>query len=568
MTAVQIKITTTEYQDATFGWYEVFGDQTALSLGAVISTASFQEIAFSNSFIHANLVAGDTWYYWIRPAYIDRTSGAISYGTLISLGSILLVGSAAGFIVGPGVAVDSDFVLFDGTTGALAKDGGLSLSTDGTFAANSDAKIPSEKATKTYVAAQDAATLASAHAYADTGDAAAIVTAAAYTDLVANGRSWKNAVRAGTTVAGTLATSFENGDTIDGVVLATGDRILIKNQVAQAENGIYVVAASGAPARAADGDSGAELVDASVYVAEGTTLADLQWTQTTNAPIVLGVSNLVWVQSGAGSTYTADGVTLDLTGTVFSVKAGGIGTTELANDAVTLAKLVNASAQYKILARKTAGAGDWEECSLSEVLDFVTSAAWGDILFRGTAGWVRLSAGTAGWFLQTGGAGADPAWAAGGGGYSDEQAQDAIGAILVGLTYNDATPTIAVKRTAQIQVSDPAGVAITTGDGKAYFRVGAELNGYNLSAVAAALTTVSSSGIPTFQIANVTDGVDMLSTKLTIDATETDSGTATAPAVIDATKDDVATGDMLRIDCDVSGTGAKGLIVELTFSLP
>jgi hypothetical protein len=124
------------------------------------------------------------------------------------------------------------------------------------------------------------------------------------------------------------------------------------------------------------------------------------------------------------------------------------------------------------------------------------------------------------------------------------------------------------KGIATLLVSDPNGSAITTGDGKAYYRVPSALNGMNLVAVAAALTTVSSSGIPTVQIANVTDAVDMLSTKLTIDASETDSSTAATAAVIDAAHDDVATGDMLRIDIDVAGTGAKGLIVEMQFQLP
>lgn len=124
------------------------------------------------------------------------------------------------------------------------------------------------------------------------------------------------------------------------------------------------------------------------------------------------------------------------------------------------------------------------------------------------------------------------------------------------------TPTVT------LQVSDPNGSAITTGDGKAYYRIPSTLNGMNLVAVAAAVTTVSSSGIPTVQIANVTDAVDMLSTKLTIDASETDSSTAAAAAVIDAAHDDVATGDMLRIDIDVAGTGAKGLMVEMQFQLP
>lgn len=56
-------------------------------------------------------------------------------------------------------------------------------------------------------------------------------------------------VRVATTTNGTLATAFENGDTVDGVVLATGDLILLKNQTTASENGLYKVAASGAPTR-------------------------------------------------------------------------------------------------------------------------------------------------------------------------------------------------------------------------------------------------------------------------------------------------------------------------------
>lgn len=118
------------------------------------------------------------------------------------------------------------------------------------------------------------------------------------------------------------------------------------------------------------------------------------------------------------------------------------------------------------------------------------------------------------------------------------------------------------------QLTDPAGAALTVKDGWAYYRVPQKYNGWNLIRVCAACTTVSSSGLPTFQIANVTDAVDILSTKLTIDANETDSSTAATAAVIDTSKDDVATGDMLRIDCDVAGTGCKGVIVELSFQAP
>lgn len=91
-------------------------------------------------------------------------------------------------------------------------------------------------------------------------------------------RNWKTGVRAATTVAGTLATSFEAGDTIDGVVLRAGDRILIKDQVSTVENGIYVVQASGAPVRATDVDSGAEIGAAAVAVGpEGTTNKRTEW---------------------------------------------------------------------------------------------------------------------------------------------------------------------------------------------------------------------------------------------------------------------------------------------------
>jgi len=51
--------------------------------------------------------------------------------------------------------------------------------------------------------------------------------------------SWKQPVRVATTTNGALATAYENGDTIDGVSLVTGNRILLKDQTAGAENGIY-----------------------------------------------------------------------------------------------------------------------------------------------------------------------------------------------------------------------------------------------------------------------------------------------------------------------------------------
>lgn len=119
-----------------------------------------------------------------------------------------------------------------------------------------------------------------------------------------------------------------------------------------------------------------------------------------------------------------------------------------------------------------------------------------------------------------------------------------------------------------ILVSAPDGAAITTGDGKAYFRVPVQMNGMNLVGVRASVSTASTSGTPTIQVRNATQAADMLSTRITIDANETDSSTAAAAAVIDTANDDVATGDQIAIDNDVAGTGAKGEYVELQFERP
>lgn len=115
---------------------------------------------------------------------------------------------------------------------------------------------------------------------------------------------FKDSVRVATTTAGTLSTSFENGDTVDGVTLATGNRILIKDQTTGSENGIYVVAASGAPTRATDADTSAEVTAGMlVAVTEGTSNGDKLFLLTTNDTITLGSTSLTFtaVNSGGGS---------------------------------------------------------------------------------------------------------------------------------------------------------------------------------------------------------------------------------------------------------------------------
>jgi len=116
----------------------------------------------------------------------------------------------------------------------------------------------------------------------------------------------KGSVRVATTAAGTLATSFENGDSVDGIVLATGDRILIKDQSSQAENGIYTVNASGAPTRSTDMNDWTEVPGAFVAVEDGTLNADTVWLCTSNQGGTLGTTAITWQQipTSAGLSNT------------------------------------------------------------------------------------------------------------------------------------------------------------------------------------------------------------------------------------------------------------------------
>jgi hypothetical protein len=105
-----------------------------------------------------------------------------------------------------------------------------------------------------------------------------------------------------------------------------------------------------------------------------------------------------------------------------------------------------------------------------------------------------------------------------------------------------------------------------TGDGKFYFHIGKKIGASNLVHVHAEVITAGTTGTTDIQIHNVDNALDMLTTKLTIDSTETGSDTAATAAVINTSNDDVDENDVIRIDVDaVSTTPAVGLIVTLGF---
>ena len=121
----------------------------------------------------------------------------------------------------------------------------------------------------------------------------------------AAGISAKDAVRAATTANITLS----GVQTIDGVSVIAGDRVLVKNQTTTAENGIYV-AAAGAWTRATDANTSALMKSGTfVFVCEGTTNSDSGWLLSTDGAINLGTTALTWAQfSGAGTILAGNGM--------------------------------------------------------------------------------------------------------------------------------------------------------------------------------------------------------------------------------------------------------------------
>lgn len=171
-----------------------------------------------------------------------------------------------------------------------------------------------------------------------------------YVDQAIEGLKPKEAVRVATTAPGTLASDFENGDSIDGVTLATGDRILLKDQADASENGIYVVQASGAPVRAADFDALTpfdEINGSLVAVQEGTDnegkifvqqgvvaeidTDDINFVFFNSSSALVGGdgitvsgSNISVDHDGEGLAFSANQLALELDGSTLSKSATGV----------------------------------------------------------------------------------------------------------------------------------------------------------------------------------------------------------------------------------------------------
>jgi hypothetical protein len=146
----------------------------------------------------------------------------------------------------------------------------------------------------------------------------------AYVDGVASGLDVKDSVRAASTVNVTLSAP---GATIDGVAMANGNRVLLKNQSAPGENGIWVWnGALSTMTRAPDADSSAEVTSGLYCLVIAGTQAGTGWILTTPDPITLGTTGLTFAQfSATGATYTGTANRITVTGNQIDIALNYVG---------------------------------------------------------------------------------------------------------------------------------------------------------------------------------------------------------------------------------------------------
>ena len=154
-----------------------------------------------------------------------------------------------------------------------------------------------------------------------------------YVDAARSGLDIKNSVKVATTANITLS----NTQTIDGVALSVGDRVLVKDQSSAVQNGVYVVA-SGSWTRATDADAPAELNPGTfVFVEQGTVNSDTGFVVTSDGALTIGTDAINWTLFSTSGTLIA-GAGLSKNGYTLEVNvANGI---EVSSDNVQLASSV------------------------------------------------------------------------------------------------------------------------------------------------------------------------------------------------------------------------------------
>ena len=211
----------------------------------------------------------------------------------------------------------------------------------------------------------------------------------AYVDAVKQALDIKDSVRVATTANITIASDLNVGDTIDGVTLADGDRVLVKDQSSGEENGIYIAGSS--PVRSADANTSAEVTSGMFcFVEEGTVNGDNGFVLTTNDTITLDTTALTFVQfSGAGQIIAGDA--LSKSGNTLNVNDDNI-TLEVNTDQLRIKGITTTAVGDLLIGAATNGgytrlvkpSSSATTSTYLLSMDSSGNASWGDIIDGGS----------------------------------------------------------------------------------------------------------------------------------------------------------------------------------------
>jgi len=258
---------------------------------------------------------GDNTLYWYDGSQWVPAKATASVGdaTTTSKGIVQLAGDLTGTAASPQIAAG---VITDGDVNAANKDGAAGTPSLRTLGSGAQQALAGTTRLD-QIAAPTAAVALNGQRATGLADPTAAQDAATkgYVDATTQGLDPKLSVKAASTANLTLSGT----QTIDGVALVAGDRVLVKNQSTASANGIYVVAA-GAWSRASDMDAWSEVPAAFCFVEQGTTQADTGWVCTSDQGGTIGSTAIAFAQfSGAGEYVAGNGLTL--TGNTFDVNA-------------------------------------------------------------------------------------------------------------------------------------------------------------------------------------------------------------------------------------------------------